>query len=50
MSDGAEPIPVEFAVPVQRDTEDALDFFVSPGIRTCAARQSEDSLWILAVT
>jgi hypothetical protein len=50
MSEGADPIPVEFAVPVHRNTEDALRFFDLPGIRICPARHPEDSLRFLAVT
>jgi len=51
MSERSEPIPVDRAVPVHRDTEDALRFFTLPGMRAyVAARHSEDSVWFLAVT
>ena len=51
MSEWAEPIPVDRAELVHRDTEDAPRFFTLPGIRTCiAAWHSEDSVRFLAVT
>jgi len=51
MSQRPEPIPVDRAVPVHRETEDALYFFTLPGMQTyVAARQSEDFVWFLAVT
>ena len=44
-------IPVDRAVPVHRDTEDALRFFTLSGMRTYdAAWHSEDSVRFLAVT
>ena len=51
MSERSEPIPVDRAVPVRRDTEDALRFFALPGVRTyLSAGHSEDSVRFLAVT
>jgi hypothetical protein len=50
MSEEAEPIPVELAVPVRRQAEGALRFFILSGMRIYTARKSEDSLLFLAVT
>jgi hypothetical protein len=51
MSEPAERIQVDRAVPAHRDTEDALLFFTLPGMRIYAAAwHSKDSVRFVAVT